>query len=56
MTLLGLTSASVAYLMTGSWGWAVVGLLGAGVVANAIANARAPARSVAQRGQRRRRG
>jgi hypothetical protein len=36
MTVFGLIVAGVVWFVTGSIGWAAVGLLGAGVVANAL--------------------
>jgi hypothetical protein len=36
MIALGLVTAAVVYAITGSVGWAVVGLLGSGIVANAL--------------------
>jgi hypothetical protein len=44
MTILGIASATVAYAVSGSWWWALAALLGSGVIANALASARAPAR------------
>jgi NhaP-type Na+/H+ or K+/H+ antiporter len=37
MITAGLVTALVAYLLTDSIGWAIVGLFGAGVVLNALA-------------------
>ncbi|MGQ0432466.1 MAG: hypothetical protein ACT452_08680 [Microthrixaceae bacterium] len=48
MIALGLSAAALAYLVTGSWWWAIGGLLGSGMVANALASAR----SVSQQGGR----
>lgn len=45
MTVLGLTSGAIAFAATGSWVWGLVAMLGAGIVANSIASARAPRRS-----------
>jgi len=39
MTFLGVSSAVVAYLVSGSWWWALAGVLGSGMVANVVANA-----------------
>jgi hypothetical protein len=36
MTAFGIVTSIVVFLLTGSVGWAIVGLLGAGVVANAV--------------------
>jgi hypothetical protein len=38
MTLCGLLTATIVYVVTGSLGWSLVGLLGAGIVLNAIAH------------------
>lgn len=43
MTALGLTTATVVYVATRSWGWTIAGLLASGAVANAVANAVASA-------------
>jgi hypothetical protein len=48
MTALGLSVALLVYVATGSWGWALVGLVGAGVIVNSAVSARA-----AGRGERR---
>lgn len=45
MTVLGVLTAVVAYVVSGSWWWALAGLLLAGVVANSIASTRAATRS-----------
>jgi hypothetical protein len=41
MTMLGLATAAIVYAVTGSLWWGAVGLLGAGVIANAFVSARA---------------
>lgn len=43
MTLGGLAVATVVFLLTSSMWWAVFGLVGAGVVFNAVAGPRGPA-------------
>jgi hypothetical protein len=45
MTASGVATALVVYLLTGSIGWAFVGLLGSGFVLNAIAEAVANGRT-----------
>jgi hypothetical protein len=44
MTMLGVVTAVVVFAWTDSVGWAIVGLVAAGVVANAMASGRAGAR------------
>ncbi|MGQ0616126.1 MAG: hypothetical protein ACT4PW_03910 [Acidimicrobiia bacterium] len=40
MTLFGLATAHIVFAATGSVGWALVGLLGSDMVANALAHPR----------------
>ena len=49
MAVLGVTGAVAFLALTGSWWWALAGLLGSGVVANAVTSARSAPRTNARR-------